>query len=178
VYSSILQGEGGGSKVLWVVGILPQHLTVSQPRRHQLESSLLWKSHILLWLVWCRRNCWKDFVVSYAFGLNFICSSTIIVFGVIAGFVRVLNFSYVTGQKCLSQNLKWIKGIPFSLLNLFTIILVEDHTFCSYLYYYRNQRQISIRVARLGTSWMRRTCIGIRPTCSVLREGGKCILLK
>jgi len=36
-----IQGEEGGSMDLWNVGILPQHYTVSQPRRHPLEALYL-----------------------------------------------------------------------------------------------------------------------------------------
>jgi hypothetical protein len=39
-----LHPEDGGNIDLWNVGILPQHYTASQPRRHWLESWLSWKS--------------------------------------------------------------------------------------------------------------------------------------
>jgi len=36
-----LEPEDRGSMVIWNIGILPHHYTVSQPTRSQLESSLL-----------------------------------------------------------------------------------------------------------------------------------------
>jgi len=61
-----------GSKVLWNVGNLGQHYTASQPRRPWMESSLLWKCHILQESVCSYGIC---FLISYVLDSNNECFS-------------------------------------------------------------------------------------------------------
>jgi len=51
---------GPGSMDLWNFGILPQHYTVSQLRRHRNKSSPPWKPHISqtwIWLIFLITLC-------------------------------------------------------------------------------------------------------------------------